>query len=107
MAIQTSAQSLLVKVMSNQTDAAAEDEKTVENAHAQVILSLLRRKGTAVAQKVDKADGDTTINVENEVVFLGGGDRLDSNRIVEELVRSEILGDKFLDEFDAQIGVRT
>src|SRR5438045_3593188 len=41
MSVQTSAQSLLVEVMCNQTNASAQHEETVKNTHLQVVLGFL------------------------------------------------------------------
>jgi hypothetical protein len=83
MAVQTRPQSLLVEVVSNQTDAAAQHEQTIQHAHAEIVLGLLGTEGTAVAEQVDEADGHGAIDVEDEVVFLGGGDGLDRDGVVE------------------------
>ena len=69
MPVQTSTQPLLVKEMGNETDGATEDEKTVEDTHAEVVLSLLWREGAAVAQQVDEANSDAAVDVEDEVVL--------------------------------------
>jgi hypothetical protein len=103
--VESSTQSLLVEVVSNETNAAAKDEETVENSHLHVVLNFLGRESTAVAHQVDEADSDATIDVQNEVVLLGGGDGLDSDGIVEELGAGEVLLDELLDQLDTQIGV--
>jgi len=105
MTVETSAQTLLVKEMGNKTNASAEDEETVKNTHLEVILGLLSRESTAVADKINKADSNATIDVENEVVLLGGGDSLNSKGVVEELVAREVVEDVLLDELDTEIGV--
>lgn len=38
--VQASAQSLLVEVVGNETNASAQDEQTVEDTHLEVVLSL-------------------------------------------------------------------
>jgi hypothetical protein len=107
MAVKTGAQSLLVEVVSNQTDAAAEDEKTVEDTHVEVVLGLLGGEGAAVAEQVDEAHRNTAIHVEDQVVFLGGGDGFDSDGIVEEFMGGEVLHDELFDELDPEIGIGT
>jgi len=103
--VQASAQSLLVEEVSNQTNGTTEDEKTVENTHLEVVLGLLARESTAVAEEIDKADGDTSVDVENEVVLLGGGDSLDGKSVIQELGGGEVGLDELLDELDTEIGV--
>jgi hypothetical protein len=73
MPVETSAQPLLVKEMGNETDASAKNEETIEDTHLQVVLSLLLGEGTTVADKVNEADSDAAVNVENQVVLLGCG----------------------------------
>ena len=70
MPVKTSPQPLLVKEMSNQTDASAEYEETVEDTHLQVVLSLLVGESTTVTNKVNEADSDAAVHVQNEVVLL-------------------------------------
>lgn len=103
--VETSAQSLLVEEMGNETDRTTKDEQTVEDTHLEVVLGLLSSEGTAVADKVDESDSNGTVNVENQVVLLGGGDGLDSQSVVEERSAGEVGLDVLLDERDTEIGV--
>jgi hypothetical protein len=105
MSVEAGAQSLLIEVVGDQTDAATEDEEAVEHAHAEVVLRLFRGEGAAVAEQVDEADGHAAVDIEDQVVLLGGGDRLHRDGVVEQLVRGEVLGDEFLDQLDAEIRV--
>lgn len=105
MTVETSAQTLLIEVMGNKTNASAEHEETVEDTHLEVVLSLLGGESAAVADEVDEAHGDAAIDVEDQVVLLGGGDGLDSESIVEELVVGELGKDVLLNELDSQVRV--
>lgn len=105
--VQTSAQSLLVQVVGNETNATAQHEQTVQDTHLQVVLGLLGGESARVAEQVNEADRDTAVDVEDEVVLLGRGHRLDGYGIVEQLVGGEVLGHVFLDELDTQIRVVT
>lgn len=105
MAVETSSQTLLIEVMGNKTDAAAENEETVEDTHLEVVLSLLRGESTAVAEKIDEANGDAAVDVQDQVVLLGSGDGLDSESVVEELVAGELGENVLLDQLNTQIGV--
>lgn len=105
MPVKTSPKPLLVEEMSNQTNAAAEHEETVEHTHAEVVFGLLGRESTAVAHEVNEADGNASVDVEDKVVLLRGGDRLDGKSIVEQLGAGEVLLDELLDELDTEIGV--
>ena len=67
MAIQQGTQALLVEVVANGTDAAAEDDKTVERANLGVLVSFFRGEGAAVAEEVDEADSDAAVDVQGEL----------------------------------------
>ncbi|KAI6762874.1 hypothetical protein HG530_008854 [Fusarium avenaceum] len=105
MTVETSAQTLLVEEMGNKTNASAENEETVEDTHLEVVLGLLSREGTAVADEIDEADSNAAVDVEDQVVLLGGGDSLDGESVVEELVAGEVVEDVLLDQLDTEIGV--
>jgi hypothetical protein len=105
MPVQAGTQSLLIQEVCNQTDTTAKHEQTVQNTHAQVVLCLFWREGAAVAEQVNKADGDATVNIEDQVVFLGGCNGLDGDGVVKKFVGGEVLDDEFFDELDTQIRV--
>ena len=105
MPVQTCPQSLLVEIMRNQTDGAAKHEQAVQHAVLEVVFGLFCAEGAAVAHEVDEADGDTAVDVEDEVVFLRGCDGLDGDGVVEELGGWEALLDELFDELYAEIGV--
>lgn len=105
MSIQTSSQTLLVEVMSDQADAPSQNKETVEDTHLQIILGLFWTKGAAVAHKIDEADSDAAVNVENEVVLLGCCHCFNRNGIFEHFAAWEALLDKFFDKLYAEIGV--
>lgn len=107
MPVETGPQPLLVEEMGNQTNRTTEHEQTVEDTHLQVVLGLLVGERATVANKVDKADSDATIDVKDEVVLLGCCDTLDSQSVVEQLCAGEVLLDILLDELDTEIGVVT
>ena len=91
--------------MGNQTNASAKDEQAVQYSHLEVVFGFLGAECAAVAEEIDKADSDAAVDVENQVIFLGRGDRLDRNRIVEELGRGEVGLDKLFDELDAEVRI--
>ena len=62
MPVQRRPQPLLVKVEPNTP---AEHEQIVEGTDPDVLISLLRCEGARVAQEVDEADSDATVNVED------------------------------------------
>lgn len=107
MSVQAGPQPLLVEVMRDETDTPAEHEETVEDTHAEVVFGLLGAKGTAVAEEIDEADGNAAVDVEDEVVLLGRGHRLDGDGVVEHLAAGEALLDELFDKLDTEIRVGT
>jgi len=105
MSVKTSAQALLVQEMCNQTDATAQDKQTIENTHAQVVFGLLGRERSATSDQVDEADCNAAINVEDQVVFLAGCDRLHGLGVVEQRRAREVLVHKLLHERHTKIRI--
>lgn len=67
MTVQRCPQPLLVKVVSNETDAPSEDEQAVEGTNLDVLVSLFRSEGTTIPEEIDEADSNTTIDVQDEL----------------------------------------
>ena len=105
MSVKPGPQSLLIQVMGNQTDASAQYKEPIQHTHVQVIFRFLRAESAAIAHHVDETHRDTAINVEDQIVFFGGGDSFDGNGVVEHFARGEVLLHKFFDEFDSEIGI--
>ena len=126
MAVERCAEALLVEVVADEADAAAEYEEAVERtnlqitfsqsggqshkaghdgAHLDVLVSLIGGECAAVTEQVDEADGDAAIDVEDERVLLRRGDLLDSERVVEQAVAREVLAHVLLDELNAKVRV--
>lgn len=105
MPVKTRPQPLLIQIMRNQTNGSSEHEQAIEHTIPEIILRLFRAESAAVAEQIDEADGDAAVDVENEVVLLGGGDGLDGDGVVEELGGREVLLAELLDEGDAEVGV--
>ena len=61
--------------------------------------------GAMSTKPVTDVNGDGTVDVENEVVLLAGGDGLDGDGVVEELGGGEVGLAELLDERDTEIGV--
>ena len=105
MPVEASAQSLLIEVMRNETDAAAEHEQAVEHTILQVLFGFFGAEGTAVAEEVHEADCDAAVDVEDQVVFLRGRHCFDGDCVVEEFGGWEVLQAELLDERDTEIWV--
>ena len=70
-----------------------------------VLICLVRSKGTTVAQEVDEANSNAAIDVEDERVLLRRRDLLDGERVVEQAVAREVLAHVLLDKLDTQVRV--
>lgn len=105
MSVQPSSQALLVEIMGDQADASSQNEETVENTHLQVIFGLFWAKGAAVAHKIDEADSNAAVNVQNEIVLLGRCHGFNRNGILEHFAAWEALLHKFFDKLYTEIGI--
>ena len=76
-----------------------------EGAYLDVLVSLLRRERTAVAEQVNEADSNAAIDVQDEGILLRRRDLLDRERIVEQAVAREVLAHVLLDELDTELRV--
>jgi hypothetical protein len=70
MAVEWCSESLLVEMVTNETDAAAKDEETVQRANLDVFICLFPSECSTVTKKVNKADRDATVDVENELDII-------------------------------------
>lgn len=91
-AVERSTETFLIEVVANETNRSAKDEETIEGTdlfnsdkyrahltemfrkmtYLNVLISLIRSECTTVSEKVDEADGNATVNIEDE---LEGGVR--------------------------------
>ena len=86
MSVERGAESLLVKVVTNESNRTTEDEETVEGTnlivkefspgatqhahpitHFNILLSFLRVECTTITEQINEADGDATIDVQDEL----------------------------------------
>ena len=91
--------------MGNQSDASAEDEQAVQDTHVEIVLGFFGAEGSAVAHQVDETDGNASIDVEDEVIFLRCSDGLNGNGVVEHLATREALVDEFFHKLDTEIWI--
>jgi len=96
---------LLVEEVTDETGRSSENEQTVESSTLQVVGSLLLGESTGSLQQVAERDGNGTIDVQDQRVLLGAGDRLDAEGIVEGRGGREVLLDIVDDEDDSQVRV--
>ncbi len=105
MTVKRSTQPLLVEVVSDETNATAKDEQTIQTPYLDALIRLFTAKSTAIAKQINEADGNTTVNVEDEGILLGSGDLLHSEGIIEKSMAREVLQDVLLNELDTKIRV--
>jgi len=74
-------------------------------SYLKVVFGFFGGESTAVPQQINEANSNTAIDIENEVILLGGGDTLNCEGIVEELIGWEALLNEFLDELNTQVRV--
>jgi len=67
MAVERCAEALLVKMMADETNRTAKNEEAIQGTNLDVFISFFRGEGTAIAEEIDKADGDATIDVQDEL----------------------------------------
>jgi hypothetical protein len=70
MAVKRCSESLLVEMVTNKTNATTKDEETVQRANLDIFICLFPSECSAVTEKVNKADCDATIDVENELDIM-------------------------------------
>ena len=67
MAVQWRTETLLVEVVADETDRTAEDEQAVQRADLDVLIGFLGSKCARITQEINEANGDASVNVENEL----------------------------------------
>jgi len=54
-------------MVTNEADAATKNEQTVKSTDLDVLVSLLRGKGTAITEQVNEADSNAAIDVQDKL----------------------------------------
>jgi len=67
MTVQRCAEPLLVKMVTNETNATTEDKQPVERPDLDVLVRIFGGEGAAVPEEIDKADGDAAVDVQDEL----------------------------------------
>lgn len=67
MAVQRRTEAFLIEVVADETDRAAENEQAVQRADLDVFIRFLGGKCARVTQEIDETDGNTPVNVEDEL----------------------------------------
>jgi len=67
MAVEGCSEPLLVKMVTNEADATTENEKTVQCANLDILISFLSSERAAITEEIDEANCDAAVDVENEL----------------------------------------
>jgi hypothetical protein len=127
MSVERLLESLLVKVMTNETDRSSEDEESVECTDGEVLSGLLWGEGTRALEEIAEACCDSTVDVEDEGlrcgilsqlpclsaskkqacthILLRACNLLNGNSVVKSIARWELLLGESLDKLDSEIRV--
>jgi hypothetical protein len=70
MAVEWRSESLLVKMVTNETNATTKDEEAVQRANLNIFICLFPGECSAITEKVNKADCYATVDVENELDII-------------------------------------
>lgn len=54
-------------MMSNEPDTPAEHEKPIERTDANVLVRLLTRERARITKEIDEADGDASVDVQDQL----------------------------------------
>ena len=54
-------------MVTDETNATAKNEETVESSDLDVLVSLLGSERTTVAEEINEANGDTSVDVQDEL----------------------------------------
>jgi hypothetical protein len=60
-------QPLLIQVVPNETNAATEDEQSIQSTDLDVFLGFLECEGTTIPQEINKADRNAAVDVKDEL----------------------------------------
>jgi hypothetical protein len=66
-AIQRCTETFLIKVVTDEADTASEHEQAIQCSDLDVFLSFFGSERTAVAEEVNEAHSDTSVDVEDEL----------------------------------------
>ena len=85
MTVQRCPQPLLVEVVSNESDAPAEDEQAIEGTNPDVLVGLFGCEGARVTEEVDEADSNATDDVQDELERGRSANEVEESRLNDNL----------------------
>ena len=107
MPIKTCPQAFLIQEMCDQANTPTQYKQPIKDTHVQVILGFFRREGATVAEQINEADCHTAVYIEDEVVFLGSRNGLNSDSIIQKFCAGEVFVHEVFDKLDTKIRVLT
>ena len=85
MTVQRCPQPLLVEVVSNESDAPAEDEQAVEGTDPDVLVGLFGCEGARVTEEVDEADSNATVDAQDELERMRSAKEAEESKVGDDL----------------------
>jgi len=94
-AVERLLEALLVEVVADEADRAAEDKEAVQHTALDVLVRLVAREGARAAEQVYEGAANRAVHVEDEVALLARRQLLDLERVLEHRrVREVVLPDE-------------
>ena len=84
MSVEALLQPFLVQIMANKTDAPARHKECVKTANFNEVLRFLGTEGSTLVEQIHKESSDTTVNIEDQIRFLGGGYLFNLSGVIKE-----------------------
>ena len=98
-------EALLVDEVTDEANRSTRNKEAVEATVGDELVGLIAVKGATVAQEIDKARRDASIDVENECGLLLGRHLLDGHGKIEDGCAREVLLGVLLDDVHAHVRV--
>lgn len=74
---------LLINEVPNKPDRSTQHKQSVQRADLEVLCRLFRGERSGAVEEIAEGSGDGAVDVQDERVLLGGGDGLDTDRVVQ------------------------
>jgi len=72
MTVQRCPQPLLIQMVADESDTPSKHEQPIQGSNLDVLLGFLRRKCARVTEEIDKADGNATVDIQDELGLRQG-----------------------------------
>ena len=105
MTVEWCAQAFLIEMVTNEANATSKDEQAVQAPDPNILVGFFPGKCTGISEQVDKADGNATVDVQDERILLRCRHLLDGECVIEKGVAREVLLHVLLDQLDSKIRI--